>query len=206
VRRPDFIARQSRCPTGLLGRVIGAIMSFETAAANDEALKVLGLEPGDRVLEVGFGHGRTIERAAALVPGGFVAGIDTSEEMLQMATRRCRPLLEAGQVQLTRGDSASIPYADGFFDKALGIHVLYFWAAPTTHLYELRRVLRAEGRLVLGFRPTHDAAAADFPASIYSFYETEKVLQLFEQAGFEDVRVTSTAGGLTLATGSRRAG
>jgi len=143
-------------------------MSFETAAANDEALKVLGLEPGDRVLEVGFGHGRTIERAAALVPGGFVAGIDTSEEMLQMATRRCRPL--------------------------------------PTHLYELRRVLRAEGRLVLGFRPTHDAAAADFPASIYSFYETEKVLQLFEHAGFEDVRAASTAGGLTLATGSRRAG
>ena len=100
----------------------------------------------------------------------------------------------------------SIPYADGFFDKALGIHVLYFWAAPTTHLYELRRVLRAEGRLVLGFRPTHDAAAADFPASIYSFFETEKVLQLFEHAGFEDVRAASTAGGLTLATGSRRAG
>jgi len=37
MRRPGFIARQSRCPTGLLGRLIGHIISAETASANAEA-------------------------------------------------------------------------------------------------------------------------------------------------------------------------
>ena len=111
----------------------------------------------------------------------------------------------AGLGQPIRAAPPLLGGLDVLLREALGIHVLYFWTAPTTHLYELRRVLRAEGRLVLGFRSIHDTGAADFPASIYSFYETEKVLQLFEQAGFENVRAASTAGGLTLATGSRRA-
>ena len=194
MRRPDFIARQSRCPTGLLGRVIGAIMSFETAAANNEALKVLGLEPVDRVLEVGFGHGRTIERAAALVPDGFVAGIDASQEMVDVARRRCRRLIEDGRVQLTCGDSASMPYADGFFDKAFGIHVLYFWPDPVCHLRELHRVLRAGGQLVLGFRENGDPAAADFPAGIYTFYGTEHVRSVLQECGFKRVEVAAGSG------------
>jgi cyclopropane fatty-acyl-phospholipid synthase-like methyltransferase len=78
MRRPEFIARQSRCPTGLLGRLIGYIMSAETATANEEALTLLDLQPSDRLLEVGFGHGRTIERAATALATGFIAGIDLS--------------------------------------------------------------------------------------------------------------------------------
>jgi ubiquinone/menaquinone biosynthesis C-methylase UbiE len=196
MRRPEFIARQSRRPTGLLGRIIGAVMSYETAAANEEALKLLGLQPADRVLEVGFGHGRTIERAAALVPDGFVAGIDASREMVDMATRRCRWLIEAGRVRLALGDSANIPFADGFFDKACGVHTIYFWADPKSHFRELRRVLREDGRLVLGFRPNADAA---FPDAVYTFYVPDEVRGLLEDCGFTRVQTSAGSSGLALA-------
>lgn len=206
MRRPEFIARQSRHPSGVLGWLIGHIMSVETATANDAALKLLALEPRDRVLEVGFGHGRTIERAAAMAREAFVAGIDTSEEMVQMATRRCRSLIAAGRVRLALGDSGSIPYPDAFFDKAYAIHTIYFWSDPTQHLRELRRVLRDGGRLGLGFQPKEDATAADFPASIYTFHTADQVRLLLQQAGFDDVRAESAAGGLALASGQRRRG
>jgi ubiquinone/menaquinone biosynthesis C-methylase UbiE len=199
VRRPEFIARQSRCPTGILGRLIAFIMSFETAAANEEALALLGVKPRDRVLEVGFGHGRTVERVAAMVPEGFVAGIDTSDEMLRMATRRCVRLIESGRVRLAAGDSAAIPYADDFFDKAYAIHTIYFWRDPMVHLRELRRVLRGGGRLVLGFRPKGDAGAADFPDDVYTFYAPDDVRRFLEQSGFTGVQV-ATESALALAT------
>ena len=41
MRRPEFIARQSGQPTGLLRRLIGCIMSHETASANEAAVTQL---------------------------------------------------------------------------------------------------------------------------------------------------------------------
>ena len=118
MRRPQFIARQSRRPSGSLGWVIGYIMSFETAATNDEALARLEVRKSDRVLDVGCGHGRTVERAAEIIGDGLVVGIDASEEMLRMATRRCQHLINAGRVQVAVADSASIPYPDESFEQA----------------------------------------------------------------------------------------
>jgi len=100
MRRPEFIARQSQRPTGLMGRLIGRIMAAETARANEHALRLLCLAPTDHVLELGFGHGRTIHLAADKVPLGLVAGVDPSEEMVRMASRRNRHHIAAGRVAL----------------------------------------------------------------------------------------------------------
>ena len=201
MRRPEFIARQSRRPSGFLGRVIGHIMSFETAVANDQALKALDLKPGDRVLEVGFGHGRTIERAARMVPGGLVAGVDTSGEMVRMATRRCRKLIQQDRVRLGLGDSACIPYPDRFFDKGYAINTIYFWDDPQEHLRELRRVLREGARFLLGFRPKEEDGPADFPETVYTFYTCDEVLHLLQATGFADARVERAGGAAGLAFG-----
>ena len=203
VRRPDFIARQSRCPTGLLGRLIGYIMSAETATANQEALTLLDLQPSDRVLEVGFGHGRTIERAATVLATGFIAGIDLSEEMVRMAERRCRRLIRDGKVTLSVGDSDHLPFLDQHFDKALSVHTVYFWADPVAHLREIRRVLADGGRLVLGFRSKEDKMAEDFPESVYTFYTAEEVGGLLETSGFQRVDLTRPPSGLVMATARR---
>src|SRR5262249_13653489 len=168
------------------------------------ALTLLELQAGDRVLEVGFGHGRTIARAAAAVDHGVVAGIDPSEEMARMATRRCRRLVDAGRVRLARADGMHPPYPDQCFDKAYTIHTIYFWADPERHLRELRRVLRVGGRLVLGFRPKGDRGTEHFPASVYSFHSTDRVCQMLQQAGFE-VGETPRAVGEVLLVTARRA-
>src|SRR5262245_24988421 len=111
VRRPEFVARQSACPAGLLGRLIGPVMARETAAVNKAALELLELRPTDHLLEVGFGHGATIARAAAAVCGGLVAGVDPSEEMCRMAARLNRRAIEARRVELRRGSAEALPYA-----------------------------------------------------------------------------------------------
>jgi ubiquinone/menaquinone biosynthesis C-methylase UbiE len=205
MRRPEFIARQSRRPSGVLGWIIGHIMSFETAATNDEALALLELKTGDRVLDVGCGHGRTVERAAGIVgDDGLVVGIDASEEMLRMATRRCQRLIDAGRVRLALADSASIPYPDESFDKVVTVHTLYFWDDPGRHLRELYRVLRVGGRLVVGFHAKGTAMGTSFPESVYSFYSAEEVDALLREAGFLDVDCRGSVGDVTLGRARRR--
>jgi ubiquinone/menaquinone biosynthesis C-methylase UbiE len=199
MRRPEFIARQSSRPSGVLGWLIGTIMSFETAGTNDQALGLLELQRGDRVLDVGCGHGRTVERAAQMVgDGGLVVGIDASDEMLRMATRRCRPLIDAGRVRLALADSASIPYPEASFDKAVTVHTIYFWDDPRRHLRELRRVLRSGGRLVVGFHAKETAAATSFPESVYRFHSAQDVEGMLRDAGFRDVDCGRLAGEVTL--------
>jgi SAM-dependent methyltransferase len=200
VRRPVFIAKQSRCPTGLLGRLIGHIMAAETAAVNAEALTLLDLRPSDHVLEVGSGHGRTLERAAATLTTGSIAGVDLSEEMVRLAAHRCRSLIRDGKVAVTVGSSEHLPFPDQDFDRALAVHTVYFWSDPRTHLREIRRVLRNDGRFILVCHAKDDATAGDFPESVYRFYTPDEVVLLLEESGFQRIDVTRTAAGLIAAT------
>jgi ubiquinone/menaquinone biosynthesis C-methylase UbiE len=161
-------------------------MAIETASLNSQALELLGLQLSDRLLEVGFGHGRTIQLAAAQVPQGFVAGVDVSEDMVRMAHRRCIDLAGKGLVELMVGDSRRLPYADNSFDKVLSVHTIYFWKEPVRDLGEMFRVLRPGGRLVLGFRaPSGNGSVCDFPETVYSFYSIDEVSTLLESVGFE---------------------
>jgi len=190
MRRPEFIARQSRCPTGLLGHLIARVMAKETAEANSHLLSLLELRPTDHVLEIGFGHGRTLERAAIAVPQGFVAGVDLSEDMVRMAAKRLRSIVDARRAELRHGDSARLPYEAERFDKVYSLHTLYFWSNPVQHIREVHRVLKPGGRFVLGFTSGEDAQArANFPSSVYHFYGTDEARALIEEAGFGDIRM-----------------
>jgi ubiquinone/menaquinone biosynthesis C-methylase UbiE len=186
------IARQARQPRGLLGRIVAWAMGHETSPENDRTVALLAVTPRDRVLEVGFGHGRTIEKLAHLATAGIIAGLDQSAAMLKVATARNREAVAAGRVVLTIGESATLPYADRAFDKACATHVLYFWRDPVQHLRELWRVLRPGGRLVVCVRDRPDAVGiGKYPPNIYHFYDRAELETLARQAGFRRLEFTS---------------
>jgi len=60
MRKPLFIAKQGRKPSGLLGQIVARVTAKETAGANEIALQLLQLQPDDAVLEIGSGHGETL--------------------------------------------------------------------------------------------------------------------------------------------------
>ncbi len=203
MRRPEFIARQSRCPSGLLGWLIGRIMEGETAPENDAVVERLALRPEDAVLEVGFGPGRTLQRVAELVTRGRVAGVDPSDDMVAAATRRCAPLIARDRVELRAGTVERLPFSDGIFDKAFSVHTLYFWEQLERAFAEVRRVLKRDGLLVLCFREKGDPHADDFPPSVYRFHTADDVGAVLRGCGFGDVAVdrqTAAERGLAIVT------
>jgi ubiquinone/menaquinone biosynthesis C-methylase UbiE len=183
VQRPTFIARQASRPTGLLGRALGAIMAMETRALNDHVLLELSIAPGERILEIGFGHGRTLERAAKVHPEARFVGIDHSSDMVTALARRCAALVEGGRLELSAGDSRELPWPERSFDGVFAVHTIYFWREPERDLAEIRRVLRPGGRLVLAFRERIPEAEAAFPSDIYRFRSKEEVTDLLGAAG-----------------------
>jgi ubiquinone/menaquinone biosynthesis C-methylase UbiE len=109
--------------------------------------EALGLGKGETVLDVGCGPGFYLEELApAVEPGGQLAGIDSSEQMVELARRRCAGI---PNVELQMASATSLPFADAKFDAAISVQVLEFVAELDAALTELHRVLRPGGRVVV---------------------------------------------------------
>ncbi|HEX5066172.1 MAG TPA: class I SAM-dependent methyltransferase [Myxococcota bacterium] len=191
--KPEWIARQSQRPSGWIGEIVARVMSFETAPANRAALDVLAVQPGEEVLEVGCGHGRTLARLAATA-GVRVAGVDPSDVMVGVARRRLRRAIAAGRAEVALGSGEALPHPAARFDAAFAVHVVYFWREPQADLQELRRVLRPGGRLLLGYKPRDEKTLAALPASVYTLRKVEEIEALLADAGFGEIRTEVRSG------------
>ncbi|MGH9801035.1 MAG: class I SAM-dependent methyltransferase, partial [Blastocatellia bacterium] len=143
---------QFACPKGRLGKLVGHLMAVKNAGMNRFAVEALNVQPGDQVLEIGFGHGHAVQMIAERAANGFVAGIDISDVMVWQATKRNRQFIESGQVELCQASVANIPYEFARFNKVLAVNNYQFWPNAEHNLTEIRRVLSKNGLLVLCLR------------------------------------------------------
>jgi ubiquinone/menaquinone biosynthesis C-methylase UbiE len=192
MRRPRFIAEQARNATGLLGRLIAFIMSHETKGDNQRAIDALAVASGDHVLDVGCGHGRSLPELAARARNGKVVGVDPSHVMVDMAARHAGELIASGRVQVVTASVEALPFPNASFEKAMCVHVVYFWADLAGALGEIARVLKPGGRLALLFRTNVSQSVESFPADVYRFPALDDVNSALQGAGF-DVEVFDAA-------------
>lgn len=140
-------------PHGVLGRLGGLIMARTNQKCAAWVIDRLEILSNDKILEVGFGPGVGIELLGRSAPAGYVAGVDPSKEMVEAATARNAKALKSGQVDLRIGSVERLPFDDNIFGKALAINSMQVWLDAMAGLREIRRVLKAGGRIALGGIP-----------------------------------------------------
>jgi demethylmenaquinone methyltransferase/2-methoxy-6-polyprenyl-1,4-benzoquinol methylase len=132
-----------------ISRAYDLVADAGERACRDRGIERLDAQPGERVLEVGFGTGHALVALAAAVGStGCVCGLDISSGMLTVARDRVE---EAGSrnVILTLGDARRLCLLDATFDAAFMSFTLELFepeAIPNV-LAEICRVLRPGGRL-----------------------------------------------------------
>ena len=85
------------------------------------AVEVLGLRPGDRVLEVGCGTGRNLPYLMeAIGPEGQMIGVDYTPEMLESVRERVRKN-RWPNVRLVQADAASMDLEEAPFDGIVSV-------------------------------------------------------------------------------------
>ena len=115
----------------------------------DEEVRLAGIAPGDRVLDIGCGTGSlTIAAARAAGPTGRVVGVEPGIEMIERARAKARRAGLPIEFVATAGEA--LPFPDDAFDVVLLSLVLHQLPSDPLHgtMAEVRRVLAPGGRLL----------------------------------------------------------
>ena len=118
--------------------------------SRDRLRSVLRPEPGERLLEIGVGTGYySLDLAEWVAPDGTLELFDLQQKFLDHVMRAAE---ERGMSNLipTQDDATKLPHEDGSVDAVILTAVLGEIPDPTAALREIRRVLKPDGRLVVG--------------------------------------------------------
>jgi SAM-dependent methyltransferase len=176
-----------------LARVAKGITGPGMAEEVRIARLLLGLAPGDVVLDVACGPGNfSREFARAVTDDGLVVGIDASRTML---ARGAEALIEAGlaNLALVRGDAARLPFGDASFDAVCCFAALHLFADPFGGLDEMRRVLRPGGRIAIMTSVRRQVTLPPLVPIIertsgMRMFEADEIVRALQGRGFENVR------------------
>jgi ubiquinone/menaquinone biosynthesis C-methylase UbiE len=116
----------------------------------DRLREVLRPQRGERLLELGVGTGYySCELAEWIAPGGTLELFDLQQKFLDHTMRAAA---DRGLTNLvpTQGDATQLPYEDDSIDAVILTAVLGEIPDRAAALREIRRVLKPNGRLVVG--------------------------------------------------------
>jgi len=162
------LARQLGHPSGLRGRMVGAILNSRNRVTVAAAVDALSLAPGSVVADLGFGGGVGLGRLLQAVgDAGQVHGIEVSETMLTSAERGFRREIAAGRLRLHLASIQELPFQDDSLDGAITVNTIYFIDDLNAAFAELARVMKVSARGVVGL--ADPATMADMPYTAYGF-------------------------------------
>lgn len=172
-------------PDGWAGRLFGVVMERLNMPNYRIALEMLAPQPGEAILEIGFGTGKMLELLANAAPGLSLAGVEPAPAML--ARTQKRTALSSADLHL--GTNFPLPFTDASFDAVCALNSFQFWPDPEQGVREVIRVLKPQGRLVLMLRD-HGKRAPDWLPNPISKggNEAADTMALLTACGFVDVQ------------------
>jgi demethylmenaquinone methyltransferase/2-methoxy-6-polyprenyl-1,4-benzoquinol methylase len=183
-----------------LSRWYDLISSGSEKRSREMGLKKLAAQPGERILEIGFGTGHCIlALAKAVGEDGRIFGIDLSDGMLAVAKARLEKAGLSKRVDLRLGDALQLPFEPSSFDgifMSFSLELFDAVQAPRL-LIRCRSALKPAGRMAVVSLARKPVAAV----RIYEWFHERlpsvvdcgpiDAQAALEAAGFEIVDLTS---------------
>jgi cyclopropane-fatty-acyl-phospholipid synthase len=165
----DLMKLQYDLPQGMLNRMLGdddliypkySMGLWEQGAANlqqsqvhmlDDVIAKLGIEDGDRILDVGCGWGCVANYILAKFPHVQFAGLNLSHEQCEYMRKRMQDPtshLSSGRFKLFEGDLNEAQFSEKF-DKILSIGVFCHVGSLTQAFAKLASFLKPQGKFFL---------------------------------------------------------
>ena len=185
----------------------------------DDALRVVDVQPGERMLDIGCGSGATsLRMASAVQPGGSVSGVDISPQLLHVA--RARAAQTDLPVSFIEAD-AGVAQFDQPFDAAFSRFGVMFFEQPSAAFANIRKQMRDGGRITfICWRPIAENGWAMVPLEAikpmfdtpwtppdtdapgpFAFSDPAKVERILAEAGWRNIAIERWDGDNVIAGG-----
>jgi arsenite methyltransferase len=180
-----------------LASIPGSAAQVSLGCGNPTA--VAELAEGEKVLDLGSGGGIDVLLAAQRVgPGGYVYGLDMTDEMLELARENAHRA-GAVNVEFVRGFIEEIPLADNQLDVVISNCVINLSADKPSVFKEIHRVLRPGGRIGISdivaddrLTPEEIAERGSWVGCIAGALSYTEYRTGLKDVGFEDITLTRT--------------
>ena len=158
--RIDEISPRTISPETLSAETLAPLDQFHSGglAATRELASLAAIKSGEAVLDVGCGVGGPA-RVLAREHGARVSAVDLSPGYVEIG--RALSMKSGIPVIFKNANALDLPFADASFDVVWTQHASMNIADKPRLYRELRRVLRADGRLAF-----HDLLAGDKPGAL----------------------------------------
>ena len=183
----SFFSQCAR-PEGALGRVMLSFMNYTHGPLTNWGLKLVNIQDGWTMLDVGCGGGFTIRRLLKQSENAQVYGIDISEESVAKAKKVNADVLDK-QVFVTQGSAEKLPYEDEKFDLVTAVETVYFWPNLPGCLQEVRRVLKPGGKLAILVEVVDSDSKWTNIVEGMTAYTPEQIKSLLDDAGFTQTEI-----------------
>jgi ubiquinone/menaquinone biosynthesis C-methylase UbiE len=176
-------------------------MNSRHSRVTEWGLSRVSIGKGDIILDVGCGGGGAVSRLAAMASQGKVHGVDHSTESVAMAKRTNKQWIDIARVEIREASVSRLPFSDGAFDVVTAVETHFWWPALPTDMREVLRVLKPGGRLII-IAEVYKGAETFTSKAMERYSEktgmtllgVEEHRQLFTDAGYSDVQITTEPG------------
>ena len=190
-----------------LGRLFKGVLGPGMRDEHRIARLLLGLCPGDGVLDVACGTGNfSRDFGRSVGAAGLVVGIDVSQTMLARAVEDTRAS-GLDNIAYIRGDAEALPFVDNSFDAVCCFAAFHLFRDPWRALDRMTAVLTPGGRIAIFTSARHRTAPVRTAEALMArrsgarLFEEREVVGALEERGYEDVR--QRVAGITQFVGGR---
>ncbi len=200
------------CPKGRMGRAMLKFMNLCHAPLTNWGLKLVDIQDGWTMLDIGCGGGATLKRllkrskaaskrvqsqtlsfaereqARPKVKEAQVYGIDISEESVAKAKKVNAKMLNK-QVFVCQGSAEKLPYENGKFDLVTAVETVYFWPNLPDCLQEVRRVLKPGGKFAIMVEVVDSDSMWTNVVDGMTAYSPKELKSMLDDAGFTQTEI-----------------
>jgi ubiquinone/menaquinone biosynthesis C-methylase UbiE len=121
------------------------------SARLEAVVERLGVRSGDRVLEIGCGHGVAATLVCERLGDGMYTGVDRSPKMVEAARRRNAVNVEAGRAEFLEMRLEALELGERRFERIFAVRVGLFHREPARARALLERWLAPGGTMLAVF-------------------------------------------------------